>query len=545
MADVNTLLDDHVTLRYEAIDRLLLNGYVPRLQTPEGLARFLRDQPGEEIPRYAIVGERTAKLVREVEGLAETGAIPLIHFEKGQRKEDIARPYLDAAEAAGREGVVLIGIAQERASVFRPPAVRDREPGRYAARRTSAYVNHIYLYLFDREVGPAFLKLCTYAPWSVRVWLNGHSWARRQLEGRQIGYQPLDNGFAGVDDGRALQEACDGFSGAAIERFVRRWLGRLPGPFTDADREAGYRYELSILQLEVSCTEVFDRPLHGRAFFEQVITDQLDLGRPEKLQLLFEHRILRNRRAPFRTRVFGAGAQPSLQVEHRHTRIKQYWKLDRALRTETVINDAYDFGIGRRLQNLAALVAVGRAINGRLIALERDAQRCVPAAATFEALVMPTGPREARAPALRFGDPRVVALFGALADFRWAATDIRSRPLRELVAHHLGAPYGDRQMAYDLRRLVRKGLLERLPRTFRYRLTDLGRRLVLFCAKLYGRIVTRGLARLDPGQLPNPLRSAWRAFEHQLDRLILDARMEPAPRPKLGSSVVISRPEVV
>ena len=545
MVDVNTLLDDCVTLRYECIDRIFLNGYVPRLQTPEGLARFLRDQPGEEIPRYAILGERTQAFLREVERLAETAGIPLIHFERGQRKEAIAQPHLDAAQTAGREGVVLIGLAQERASVFRPPPKRGRVVGRCAATRASAYVNHVYFYLWDRDFGGAFLKVCTYAPWSVRVWSDGHSWAKRQLEGRHIGYQPLDNGLAAVDDGRALQAICDGFSAAAIERFVRRWLARLPSPFTPADAEAGYRYELSILQLEVSCTEVFDRPLHGRQFFEQVISDQLDLGRPEKLQLIFGHRILRDRAAPFRTRVFGAGANPSLHVEHRHTTVKQYWKLDRALRTETTINDAYDFGVGRRLENLPALIEIGRGINARLIAMEREAQRCVPAAATFEALIAPTGPKAARAPGLRFGDPRVVALFGALADFRWTAEGIRSRPLRELVGHHLGAPYGARQMAYDLRRLVRKGLIERIPRTFRYRLTDHGRRLVLFCAKVYQRIIGRGLARLDPGQLPNPLRSAWRAYDREFERLIDDARLEPRSRPKLGSFAVISRPEVV
>ena len=137
MADINTLLDDHVTLRYESIDRLFLNGYVPGLQTAEGLGRFLKGQPGEETPRYAILGERAAALVRDVERFAAAGAIPLVRFEKGQRKEDIARPYLDAAEREGREGVVLVGWAQERADVFRPPAKRDREPGRYAVRRTS------------------------------------------------------------------------------------------------------------------------------------------------------------------------------------------------------------------------------------------------------------------------------------------------------------------------------------------------------------------------------------------------------------------------
>lgn len=118
----------------------------------------------------------------------------------------------------------------------------------------------------------------------------------------------------------------------------------------------------------------------------------------------------------------------------------------------------------------------------------------------------------------------MVALFGALADFRWTVAAIRSRPLSELVEHHLGAPYGPCQMAYDLRRLIRKGLLERLPHTQRYRLTALGRRLILFCAKLYNRLVCRGLAELDPGQLPRPLANAWRRYDRELERLIADAR---------------------
>ncbi len=179
MANVNTLLDNHVVLRYELIDRLYLNGYVPRLQTPEGLAHFLSGQPGEEISRYAILGERTAGFNRALERFGEANAIPVVHFERGQRKEGIAQPYLDAAERARREGVVLIGIAQERASVFRPPAVRDRVPGRCGVRRraptstTSTSTSGI-----TRPEAP-FLKLCTYAPWSLRVWLNGHSWAKR------------------------------------------------------------------------------------------------------------------------------------------------------------------------------------------------------------------------------------------------------------------------------------------------------------------------------------------------------------------------------
>ena len=94
-------------------------------------------------------------------------------------------------------------------------------------------------------------------------------------------------------------------------------------------------------------------------------------------------------------------------------------KCDRALRTETTFNDTHDFGIGRGLDNLQRLLSLGVDINRRLLELERQSRRPAPAAQTFEQLVLPTGDSGRRAPGLRFGDPRVVALFNALSQFRW------------------------------------------------------------------------------------------------------------------------------
>jgi hypothetical protein len=513
MPDVSTLLDKHVVLKYECLDRLLLNGYLPRLQTPEQLAGFLCRHRGEEIPRYDLLGELTSNFMTAVDQLALDHDIPVVHFERGQRKEDIAAPYFAAAQ---REGVVLIGIAQEKANVFRPCGRRQREKGKYSVTRAAAYVNHVYFYIWDADWGPSFIKVCTYAPWSIRVWLNGHEWVKRQLERRGIGFTPLDNGIAAVDDPRLLQRTCDRLSSAHVQRYFDRWLYRLPSPLAAKDRHAGYVHALSILQLEISRTEVFDRPLHGRQFFEAVIREHLDLGRPEKLQLLFHRRLPRRRgEGPFRTRVFSADVDPSLHVSHRHTRIKQYFKCDRALRTETTINDAGDFRVGKLLRNLDALRQIGRDINLRLLDLERQTQQCTPAATTFEGLVLPTGEPGHRAPGLRFGDPRVVALFGALCDFRWIRAGIRSRELRPLVEHHLARPYTPGQMAYDLRRLVRKGLLERLPKSHRYVLTQLGRQLVLFCSRLYGHILVPGISQLEASRSTSPLALAWRRFDRE------------------------------
>jgi hypothetical protein len=154
--DLNTLLDQHVLLQYESVDRMLLNGYVAKLQEPDQLAWFLGQHRGEEVPRYELLGKLTKDFMSAVEKFAQERRIPVVHFERGQRKEALAEPYFAQAASNQREGVVLIGIAQEKANVFRPPSPNQRQKGGFAAGRNSAFVNHFYFYVWDRDFGPSF-----------------------------------------------------------------------------------------------------------------------------------------------------------------------------------------------------------------------------------------------------------------------------------------------------------------------------------------------------------------------------------------------------
>lgn len=525
MPNLNTLLRDHVTLKCEMVDRIFLNGYLAKLQEPDQLFWFLCQHRGEEIPRYELLGKMTRDFVAAIDAYAADRQIPVVHFEKGQRKEDVARPYFQRAEREGSYGVVMIGISQERANVFRPPAKGQRQVGKFAAHRNSAYVKYVYFYVRDHDFGPAFIRFCTYAPFSVRVCLNGHQWLlqRLRLAGHLV--EPLDNGAAWVDDHEALRRLCRRFGPQHIQRFFDRWMSYLPNPFSAHDRAAGYRYQLSILQLEISDTRVFARPLHGRLFFEEVIGDHLDLGRPDQIQLVFGGGPKRAWRQPPRTRVFSDGVHPSLQVGYRNTRVKQYFKLGRALRTETTFNDSRDFGIGKKLENLPRLIALGRQINQRLLELELQSQRPSTTASRFEQMVMPSGQPHRRAPGLRFGDPRVVALFAALARFEVTVGGFRAGDLQPAVESYLGAEYSMRQMGYDLRRLRLNGLIERVPRSHRYQLTADGRRMVPFCSKLYARAVCRGLARLDPTYPPTRLGRAARAYDEALAAHLVAVRL--------------------
>ena len=261
------------------------------------------------------------------------------------------RPYIVAQAATGRSGVAAIGVAQEYASVF-TGTQRDAPNGipwfsfHKADRRVTCY----YFYLWDEEFGPAFVKICAYFPYPAKIWVNGHEWAKRQATRAGIGFTELSNGFAATDDPAGLQAICDRLGPEEITEFAQRWFSILPLPLTDADAAAGYWWEISMRQVEVSRTIVFTQPRHARGFFEALVADNLDIGRPDQIELIFAGRRVRPGRTPvtpevFKTKVVTRGVEVTVNAFYQHSRIKQYLKDGRALRVETVINDTYDLGV--------------------------------------------------------------------------------------------------------------------------------------------------------------------------------------------------------
>lgn len=325
-------------------------------------------------------------------------------------------------------------------------------------------------------------------------------------------------------DPQRLQRICDGLSAKKIDDLLRKWLRRLPHPFTRDDRRAGYRYAASILQAEFSLTQVLDRPATGRVFFEQVIRDNLDLGRPDRVQLIFDRSVTRRTPGQFRTRVITDGVIPSLHIDYKHTRIKQYHKEGQALRTETIINDTYDFEIGRGLTNLPALREVGFQANRRLLCVQRISHDCTLGEEAFSSVQSPTIVRGQRAAGLRFGDPRVLALLASLVLFRLLPRGFSNRDLRQHVEQLLGVDSGkftQGQMTYDLRRLRLHGLIERVPNTHRYHVTDSGFRRALFLTRAYARLLRPGLAIAldDAPPSPTTLQAAIEHVDRAVDRI--------------------------
>jgi hypothetical protein len=532
MADYATLLRDHITLSCRSIDRIFLQAYVPKLQSVGQVCQFLNRQRGFRIPSSAAFGQIGEAYVAAIHRWAQAEGIPIRYFAKGDNKEAIAEPLLRAAAEQGGEGkVVLIGIAQEKASAWRSWKRKGQEHSAHPHMewgRQMVFVNHFYFYLWDPDWGPAFWKTNAYAPFPIWLWLNGHSWAQRQLEKAGTAFEALDNGFRWCADPVALQRICNRLGTSAVHTFFWRWFHRLPSPFTAADLQAGYAYDLAFRQFEISDTRVFDRPQTGRAFFEGLIRDHLDVGRPDQVVLIFDRKLMPRTPGRFTTRVVTRGVHPQLYCTYKSSRLKQYFKLGKALRTETVICDTHDFGIGRRVcaNNWIALRAVGDSANRRLCDAEAQTARPAPDVVTLTHVTRPSTTTDGlHAPALAFGDPRVTALLAALVLFTHALDGFSNRELVKLVARLWAQPYSSRQATYDLRRLRRKTLITRLPGSHRYQLTPFGRRVAVLFTKAHGRVLAPGLALLDP-LVPDdlakrsPLTTAWRQLDLALNDFV-------------------------
>lgn len=524
---VAEILQDHVELELEGIDRMYLNGYVPSLQTGAGFAYFLREQLQCRVPSTFMIAPMSKKFVAAIERFAEDEGVDLVRFERGERKDDRAQEYLASFE--GEEGILFVGKAQEKASVFRTEKRVDPAGIKYPwLVRSTAMVNHYYFYIVDRDFGPLFIKFCSYFPYAVKLCLNGNEWLKRQLDKRGIRYEPLDNGILSCKDPKRVQRIADSLDEVKIEAVFRKWLRRLPHPFSAKHRAAGYLYRLSILQSEFSLTQVLDRPLNGRCFFEEVIRENLDIGRPSHVQLIFDRKVTRRTPGRFRTRILTDGVVPSLHVDYKASKIKQYHKQNRALRTETTINDTYDFQIGRSLSNLSALRKIGFDANRRLLRAQSLSHDCLIGERRFQSVSEAVVVDGQRASGLRFGDRRVLALMQALAVFSLESSNFRHRQLRERVAQLLGVDpesYGPGQMTHDLRRLRLHGLIQRIPHTHRYRMTQTGAVAVQFYVRFYARAIRPSLSLKLDHVHSRPTRTALTQLEHAVARLLQEAHL--------------------
>ncbi len=513
------ILDRHVTLELESIDRMYLNGSIPGLQSAAGVAWFLKHRRGAKFTSTVLLDPISREFEQSINDFVQAHGVPLHRFAKGERKDEETQRRL--ASFTGSEGVLYLGTAQEKMKTVRTEKRRHPQSGATYPWLVPATVvaKVCYWHVVDADFGPLFIKYGrSYFPYPMKICLNGNEYLKRQLAKEGIAFTPLDNGILACADPARAQAIADGFDATKIALLIEKWLRFLPRPLTAEDRAAGFRHQVSILQAEFSLTQIFARPLTGRMFFDQIIRDNLLTGLPSQVSLLFDRRVTKVTPGEFRTRVGSTGVIPSLHVDYKSSRIKPYFKEGRGLRTETTINDTRDVAIGRSLRNLGQLRAIGFAANRRLLGVQRTARDAIAGEDAFRHLHDPiTTPSGTRVAGLRFADPRVHALMHAIVVLAVLPGVLRARQLRSLLGTQpaCSGTYTPGRTTYDLRRLGAHGLIERIPGKLAYRVTEFGLRTALFYLHASDAMVGTGMADLadDIASAPSAVKTAMKSCQ--------------------------------
>ena len=188
---VADVLTQHVTFEVECIDRMFLNVYQPKLQYAAGFVDYVHRRLGMPIASTAPLARITDRFVTAVHRFARDEHVEWVDFRKGQRKDDVMADKLKSFTA--RQGVVFIGRAQEKTTLFRTEKRRHPDGVSYPwIVKSTGVVNQFYFYCVDADFGPFFLKFCSYFPFNARLCINGHHWAQHQAQRAGIGFTAMD-----------------------------------------------------------------------------------------------------------------------------------------------------------------------------------------------------------------------------------------------------------------------------------------------------------------------------------------------------------------
>jgi hypothetical protein len=529
---LSELLGHHVQFSYTAWDRIVLNGYLDRLQRPENIVHFFREVVGVPCITPEVLMSRTAPYRAWVMRYAEAHGIPVVPAPPGERKEEVVAPFYRRFTES--EGVVCILTSVEQGRTFVSYTPRyspsSGDPAYRLIRAARKRFLHYYFYLLDAVLGPMSLRVATFLPFTLACFLNGHSFLAQELTRAGITFRKDDNAFLGVDDLAALEAAAERLTPRLIAQRCDHWAQQLAPRFSAAERAAlplAYRY--SVAQIELATDVIFKRSAPLKALFRRATELGILLGGADRTTHLFGRRITHRYSGKLQTVLDRRNeGQPILRSYYQSSFVKQYEKGDRLLRTETCLNNTYDLKVGRHLEHLPELHQRMLAVNMRYLDVQAELLASTVDAGALATLAQPVHIGARRVPGLKLEDDRVIRLLEGLlhpgtfvAD--WTTRDVHAR----LLARHRlpAADYRLSQLRYDLGKLRAHGLVERRGTSRRYCLTTHGLKLGVLLVKLRTRLLgplTTLATDAQPRRstrTPSEVEAAFRQLDTALDHL--------------------------
>ncbi len=532
MDRLSELLGHHVQFSYTALDRIVLNGYIDRLQRPENLVYFFHEVARVVCIEPAVLARRTEPYRAWVRQYTADHEIPLLPAPKGARKEDLVLPHY--CRLGGSEGVACVLTSMEQSRTFVSYSPRFAPPSGDVNYRILKSCHkrflHYYSYVLDPIMGPMSLRVATYLPFNVTCYLNGHSFLAQELTRQGISFRKEDNAFLDVADPELLQSLADQLTPVRLRQRCDYWTRQLAPTFSSQERtdlDLSYRYSLG--QIELATDVIFKRSAPLKALFGRAAELGMVLGGADRTTQIFGRRINRRYQGKLQTVLERREeGHPVLRSYYQTSFVKQYEKGDRLLRTETCINDTRHLGLGRRLENLPQLIEGMAATNARYLDSQAELLDSTVDTGQLAQLAQPTLIGQRRVPGIKLHDDRVLRLLEVLLHpggfiAAWSSREVHARLLQR---HRLAeVDYRLSQLRYDLTKLRAKGLVQRIGTTRQYRLTEVGLKLGVLLVKLRTRLLgalcslATEPARRRSTRNPSDVEAAFRQLDGALNHV--------------------------
>lgn len=531
---MNTFYEHHqnnIRFQYRCFDRILLNGLIQPFQQEQRVVGFFDTYRDLYPVSRDVLREIACQFQNWVINRSKKWGAPILEAPEGRRDEFVA-PYFKRAKP---DEVVCILKAREPARIL--TAIGTKKDNRWHLELKQRGVHQYNFYLNDSAWGRMFVRICPYFPFSARVCLNQHHWIANRLRQQRIRFRQSTNAFASCSDPALLQQIADSLKAQDLSRCGRKWLTPFTPFFTPRERQqAGVEHRLFFSQVEYCDNLVFSRRAAVDRLSQRLMDANRTIGQPNKLTTIFGHKVTKYHAGKLQTVIEDLGLpNPVIRSHYKNGFIKQYVRDKSNLRTEPATNNVTDYGVGKAMENLPILREKLSGIIDRYHDVQQDILESFVDRGQLLKLTQPTILSNGkRIPGLKLDHPRQLALMQALVRFSHIAAQ-DSFSTAEVHAHTadaLGRSTSDYALAslrYDLSKLRAKGLVERLNKSRRYRLTAEGYRICVVYLKLFEKLyapLTSAILkpfkqdrRLDDSST-SPLDKLYRAVVEALDQLV-------------------------
>lgn len=531
---MNAFYEHHqhsIAFHYRCFDRILLNAAIQPFQQPERVMGFFWAYRQLYPVSRQVLRDIATQYHNWVTYSSRKWGVPVLEAPEG-RRDDFVAPYFRGAQP---DQVVAILKAREPARILVSIAQQATEQGHLEYK--TRWVDQYNFYLQDRDWGRMFVRICPYFPFSARVYLNQHAWLANRLREQAIRFQAFANAFLHCSDPQTLRQLADSLQPHHLIACAQKWLARLTPFFTARERrQAGVQHRLFLAQIEYCDNLIFKRRAALDALSDRLLDANRQIGQPRTLSLIFGRRITRHHGGKLQTVIQDLDlGNPAIRSHYRNGFIKQYARDRRLWRTELATNDVTDYGHLKSIEQLPALRRTLQSITENYLNLQQDILETFVDRGQLQQLRQPTfTPSGRRIPGLKLDHPRQLALMQALVRFSHLAAGglFTTRELHPGMAQALACSIEECKLSslrYELSKLRAKGLVEKIPRSRRYRLRPEGYRLCVVYLKLFEKLyapLTAALLAPFPGDTQlSPTKTTqldrlYRAVTQALDNLV-------------------------